>query len=31
MKWYLDAVGLDFADTLRVVNAMPRMYEEVSA
>ena len=29
MKWYLDAVGLDFADTLRVVNAIPRMYEEV--
>lgn len=29
MKWYLDAVGLDFADTLRVVNAIPRLYEEV--
>lgn len=31
MKWYLDAVGLDFADTLRVVNAIPRLYEEVRA
>lgn len=31
MKWYLDAVGLDFADTIRVVNAIPRMYEEASA
>jgi glucosamine--fructose-6-phosphate aminotransferase (isomerizing) len=31
MKWYLDAVGLDFADTLRVVNAMPRMYEGAHA
>jgi hypothetical protein len=29
MKWYLDAVGLDFADTIRVVNAIPRMYEEM--
>jgi hypothetical protein len=28
MKWYLDAVGLDFAETLRVVNAIPRLYEE---
>lgn len=31
MKWYLDAVGLDFADTIRVVNAIPRKYEEVRA
>lgn len=31
IKWYLDAVGLDFADTIRVVNAIPRMYEEVQA
>jgi len=30
IKWYLDAVGLDFADTIRVVNAIPRMYETVS-
>lgn len=27
IKWYLDAVGLDFADTIRVVNDMPRLYD----
>jgi len=31
IKWYLDAVGLDFADTIRVVNAMPRRYREERA
>lgn len=31
MKWYLDAVGLDFADTLCVINAIPRLYEEARA
>ncbi len=31
MKWYLDAVGLDFEDTVRAVNAIPRLYEAVSA
>ncbi|MDQ7813025.1 hypothetical protein, partial [Brevundimonas sp.] len=31
MKWYLDAVGLDFEDTVRAVNAIPRMYEAASA
>ncbi|HAX42554.1 MAG TPA: glucosamine 6-phosphate synthetase [Solibacterales bacterium] len=31
IKWYLDAVGLDFEDTIRAVNAIPRLYEEVSA
>lgn len=31
IKWYLDAVGLDFADTIRVVNAIPRLYEEAPA
>lgn len=31
MKWYLDAVGLDFADTISVVNAIPRMYEDARA
>lgn len=25
IKWYLDAVGLDFADTIRVVNQIPRL------
>lgn len=28
IKWYLDAVGLDFADTIRVVNAVPRLYQD---
>ncbi|MGN6537309.1 MAG: hypothetical protein ACTHKQ_16475, partial [Mesorhizobium sp.] len=28
IKWYLDAVGLDFSDTIRVVNGIPRLYEE---
>lgn len=27
IKWYLDAVGLDFSEVIRVVNAVPRMYE----
>ena len=26
MKWYLDAVGLDFTDVIRTVNAIPRLY-----
>ena len=26
LKWYLDAVQLDFADTVRVINAIPRLY-----
>jgi len=30
IKWYLDAVGLDFEDTVRAVNDIPRMYEPVS-
>lgn len=30
IKWYLDAVGLDFADTIRTVNAVPRLYASVS-
>lgn len=28
LKWYLDAIGLDFSETIRVVNAIPRLYEE---
>lgn len=30
IKWYLDAVGLDFAETIRVVNAIPRLYESAA-
>ena len=26
IKWYLDAVGLDFADVIRVINDVPRLY-----
>jgi len=26
IKWYLDAVGLDFKDVMPVVNAIPRLY-----
>jgi hypothetical protein len=29
MKWYLDAVGLDFEDTINAVNAIPRLYKDV--
>lgn len=27
IKWYLDAVGLDFTDVINVVNKIPRLYE----
>lgn len=26
IKWYLDAVGVDFTEAMKVVNAIPRMY-----
>lgn len=26
IKWYLDAVGIDFEDAIRVVNAIPKLY-----
>jgi glutamine---fructose-6-phosphate transaminase (isomerizing) len=26
MKWYLDAVGLEFKDVIKTVNAIPRLY-----
>ncbi len=26
IKWYLEAVGVDFAEAVKVINAMPRMY-----
>jgi glutamine---fructose-6-phosphate transaminase (isomerizing) len=28
IKWYLDAVGLDFEETIKIVNAIPRLYEQ---
>ena len=27
IKWYLDAVGMDYAPVIRTVNAIPRLYE----
>jgi glutamine---fructose-6-phosphate transaminase (isomerizing) len=27
IKWYLDAVGFDFLEVVRVVNAIPKLYE----
>ena len=27
IKWYLDAVGLDYAPVIETVNAIPRLYE----
>jgi hypothetical protein len=27
IKWYLDAVGLDYSEVVRVVNSAPRLYE----
>ena len=26
IKWYLDAVGVDFKQAIRVVNAIPKLY-----
>ena len=31
IKWYLDAVGLDFEDTIRAVNAIPRLTGMIDA
>lgn len=28
LKWYLDVVGVDFAEAVRAVNNMPRVYEQ---
>ena len=28
LKWYLDAVQLDFADTINTINRIPRLYRE---
>lgn len=28
IRWYLDALGMDFTDVIKVVNSIPRMYEE---
>jgi glucosamine--fructose-6-phosphate aminotransferase (isomerizing) len=31
IKWYLDAIGMDFESTVRQINAIPRLYESVDA
>ena len=28
IKWYLDALGMDFAEVIRIVNSIPRLYNE---
>jgi hypothetical protein len=28
IKWYLDAIGFDFAEVIRTINAIPRLYAE---
>lgn len=28
IKWYLDAVGLDFAEVISAVNSIPRLYSD---
>lgn len=28
IKWYLDIIGLDFKDTIKVINNIPRLYEQ---
>lgn len=28
IKWYLDAIGMNFSEVIRVVNSIPRLYEE---
>lgn len=30
IKWYLDAIGMDFESTIRKINAIPRLYEAVA-
>ena len=27
IKWYLDAVGVDFEDTIKIINSIPRIYD----
>lgn len=28
IKWYLDAVGIDFAEAIKVINAIPKIYKD---
>jgi glutamine---fructose-6-phosphate transaminase (isomerizing) len=27
IRWYLDAIGLDFQETVKVINKIPRLYK----
>jgi len=29
IRWYLDAVGLDYGDTIKIVNSIPKIYREI--
>jgi len=29
IQWYLDAIGLEFESTIKIINSIPRLYEEV--
>lgn len=29
IRWYLDTLGMDFTEVIRIVNAIPRLYDEV--
>lgn len=31
IKWYLDAVGINFSEAIRVINGIPKLYELESA
>jgi hypothetical protein len=26
LKWYLEVVGLDFVETIKIINAIPKLY-----
>ena len=28
MKWYLDTIGLDFEDTIKIINKIPKLYKQ---
>ena len=30
IRWYLDTLGLDFGDVIKIVNSIPKLYNETS-
>jgi hypothetical protein len=28
IRWYLDALGMDFTEVIKVINAIPRLYKD---